>query len=409
MAFLSLSFRIILSHGYNAFAYKKRSSKLSPRERVLAAFEHKETDRVPIHNIGFSSRVASTILGREAYIGGGIQQWREAVSLWEGEEAHREYLRRSEQDAFDVSIALEHDILRLQYWRMATKPTQRKDKYTFLYGDPEKSWRLMRFDPDTELYQVIDQHPPKAEDTFESIEKQITAQEKSLENYHPSPKASSSTLALMEKYGRNWVVRFGGGGLGIPYGSPAWLEAVVARPDLVARYLDVQAERAVRSMEGIAAAGVKMVFGGGDFASELGPFYSPQSFHDLMLPRLKRITDACHKHGLYYLFASDGNLWPVADDLFGNSGVDGFYEIDGKAGMDLGKLRERFPHLTMIGNISSYTLHTGTKEDVIRETMSCLDEARRSRGIIVGVSNYIMPGTPEENLWAMIETMKEHR
>ena len=49
------------------------------------------------------------------------------------------------------------------------------------------------------------------------------------------------------------------------------------------------------------------------------------------------------------------------------------------------------------------------EEDVIRETMSCLDEARKSRGIIVGVSNYILPGTPEENLWAMIETMKEYR
>ena len=380
-----------------------------PRERVLAAFEHRLTDKVPIHNIGFSSCIASIILGREAYVGGGIQQWREAKALWEGTEAHKEYLDRSEQDAFDLSVALEHDILRLQYWRMSAKPTQRKDEYTFLYGDPKKSWRLMRFDPDTELYQVIDQHPPESEDTFESIEKGIEASERSLENYHPSPKASPHTRALMEKYGKNWVVRIGGGGLGIPYSSRAWLEAIAARPDLVARYLDVQAEKAVRSMESIAAAGVKMVFGGSDFAADHGPFYSPESFHDLMLPRLRRITEACHRNGLYYLFASDGNLWPVADDLFGNSGVDGYYEIDGKAGMDLRKLKERFPHLVLIGNISSHTLHTGTKEDVIKETMSCLEEAKRSRGIIVGVSNYILPGTPEENLWAMINTMKEYR
>jgi uroporphyrinogen decarboxylase len=152
-----------------------------------------------------------------------------------------------------------------------------------------------------------------------------------------------------------------------------------------------------------------MIFGGGDFASNQGPFYSPESFHELMLPGLKRITDACHKYGIYYLFASDGNLWPVAEDLFGNSGVDGFYEIDGRAGMDLRKLRERFPHLTLIGNISSVTLHTGTKEDVIRETMTCLEEAKRSGGIIVGVSNCIVPGTPEENLWTMVDTMKKNR
>jgi len=128
-----------------------------------------------------------------------------------------------------------------------------------------------------------------------------------------------------------------------------------------------------------------------------------------MLPRLRKITDACHKHGIYYLFASDGNLWPVAEDLFGNSGVDGFYEIDGRAGMDLGRLRERFPNLTLIGNISSQTLHTGTMEEVLRETMTCLEEAKKSRGIIVGVSNAIVAGTPEENIWAMVETMKNYR
>ena len=382
---------------------------MSPRERVLAAFQHKQTDKVPIHNIGFSSHIASIILGREAYVGGGIQQWREAKALWEGKEAHKEYLKRSLWDAFDISVELEHDILRLQYWRMSQKPAQRKDEFTFLYGDPEKNWRLMRFDPDTELYQETDRYPPAAEDTIQSIENRIIAQERSLENYHPGPEASTHTKALMEEYGKKWVVRIGAGGLGVPYGSRAWLEAIAVRPDLVARHLEVQTERAVRGMPGIAAAGVKMVFGGGDFASDHGPFYSPQSFHDLMLPRLKRITDACHENGLYYLFSSDGNLWPVADDLFGNSGVDGYFEIDGRAGMNLRKLRERFPHLTLIGNISSHTLHTGTKEDVIKETMSCLDEARRSRGIIVGVSNYILPGTPEENLWAMIDTMKECR
>jgi uroporphyrinogen decarboxylase len=380
-----------------------------PRERVLASFEHKPTDKIPIHNIGFSSRVASIILQREAYVGGGIQQWREATALWNGEEAHREFLERSEKDAFDLSVALDHDILRLEYWRMSQKPAKKIDEYTFLYGNPEKSWRLMRFDPETELYQVVDQYPPKAEATFESIGESVEASERSLENYQPITQAPAHIKSLMEKYGKRWVVRVGGGGLGIPYTSRAWLEAIVVRPDLIARYLDVQAERAIRNLGGIAAAGVKMVFGGGDFASEDAPFYSPKSFHDLMLPPLKRIADACHKNGLYYLFASDGNLWPVAEDLFGNSGVDGFYEIDGKAGMDLHKLRERFPHLVLIGNISSHTLHMGTKEDVIRETRSCLDEARRSLGIIVGVSNYILPGTPEENLWAMIETMKEYR
>ncbi|HGJ66872.1 TPA: hypothetical protein ENS27_16050 [bacterium] len=382
---------------------------MTPRERVLAVFERKPVDKIPIHHIGFSSSVASMILGREAYVGGGIQQWREAKALWEGDEAHQKYLEKSKKDAFDLSIALDHDILRLDYWRMPEKPTKKIDDRTYLYGNPDSNWRLMRFDPDTELYQLIEQYPQRSEPTLEDIENSIIFQEKNLENSKPSSEIPQHIKNQMDQYGKNWVVRIGGGGIGIPYGSMIWLEAIILRPDLVARHLDIQVEYSIRSVKGLAEAGVKMIFGGGDFASNKGPFYSPESFHELMLPRLRRIADACHKYGMYYLFASDGNLWSVADDLFGNSGVDGFYEIDGNAGMDLDLLRERFPKLTLLGNISSGTLHTGSKEDVVKETMSCLDSAKDNGGIIVGVSNQIVAGTPEENLLAMVETIKKYR
>ncbi len=67
---------------------------MSPRERVFAAFAKQHTDRVPVHHIGTCSEVASALLGREAYVGGGIQQWREVTALWEGGDAHAEFDRR---------------------------------------------------------------------------------------------------------------------------------------------------------------------------------------------------------------------------------------------------------------------------------------------------------------------------
>lgn len=381
---------------------------MSPRERVLATFAHQKTDKIPVHHLGCSSQVASMILGREAYVGGGIQQWREATALWEGEDAHRAFLQRSLADAFDLARALNHDILRLEYWRMPTKPTRRIDSHTFLYGQEEKSWRLMRFDPETELYQIVAQSSPPEEVTFQSIERNLDAQEKALVENPRTQQDVSGTAALMEKYGREYAVRVSGGGLSIPY-DPVWLEAVALRSDLVARHLDLQVERAIRHISGLAHIGVKFIFGGGDFAANEGTFYSPKAFHELMLPRLQRIAEACHRHGIYYLFASDGNLWPVADDLFGGSGVDGYYEIDRRAGMDLRRLRERFPKLILIGNISSHTLHLSTKAEVIAETLSCLEEAKRCGGVIVGVSNYMLPGTPEGNLRAMMETIAAYR
>jgi len=381
---------------------------MTPAQRVQAAFDKRPTDRVPIHHIGVSSRAASVVLGREAWVGGGINQWREAVALWQGEAAHQEFLERSFRDALDFATATQQDIIRADYWRMATKPAQRLDEYTFLYGDDEE-WAVWQCDPHTELYQII-RRSPKPEVSLDDLEKQVEASEKSTASYKPTESLLALNARVQKALGPDCVVRAGYVSCGIPYKEPAWLEAIALRPDLVARYLDTQAEYAARNVAFLAPRGIKHFWGGGDFASNDGPFYSPKVFHELMLPRLKRISDACHQQGAYHLFASDGNLWPVADDLFGASGVDGFYEIDRRAGMDLKKLRARFPHLTLVGaNISSYTLHRGTKEQVAEETHSCLEDAKRLHGIIVGVSNQIVGQTPPENMMTMVEVIARHR
>jgi len=379
-----------------------------PRERVAAAFEHQPTDKVPTYQAGFSSRVASALLGREAYVGGGIQQWREARALWQGPEAHREFLERSQRDALDLAAALYLDLVRPSYWRLNEKPARRLDEYTFLYGDPNGAHRVMRLDPQTELYQVIEQHP-RDEPTFEDLERQVEGAERALAGFAPAPDDFRDIAAALAAHGDRRAVPGGGIGIAIPVNSPAWLAAVAARPDLVGRLLDVQVERAVRHAQVMARMGLRYIQGGGDFASNRGPNYSPRAFHDLMLPRLKRISDACHSLGLYHMFASDGDLWPVADDLFGASGVDAFYEIDRRAGMDLATLRRRFPHLTLLGNVSSYTLHVGSRDDVIAETMSCLEAAHTHGSIIVGASNQVVAQTPIENVMAMIETIRHNR
>lgn len=378
-----------------------------PKERVLAAFEHRPTDKVPIYQAGFSSWAGSIILGREAYVGGGIQQWREAVALWNGPDAHKEYLERSKRDAYDIVRVLDLDVVRASYWRMNIRPAKKIDEYTFLYGDAEKDWYVMRFDPTTELYQVVERSPQR-ERTMEDLEKEVEAAEKSLEYYQPTEANYSESVEAMKAF-PDRAVPGGGVGININYKDPLWLEAIALRPDLVGRMLQVQAERAVRAVPVMAKIGLKFIQGGGDFCSNAGPFYSPKVFHELTLPALKRVSDACHQYELFHMFASDGNLWPVADDLFGAAGVDCFYEIDVRAGMHLDKLRQRFPHLTLMGGINSFTLHRGTKEEVIAETLAALDAAKKYGSIIVGCSNQIVAGTPPENLWAMIETIRKHR
>ena len=376
---------------------------MTRKERIIAACEHKPYDRVPVYHASISSRMASIILGRKACVGGAIQRWHETLALWDGEDAHKEFLERTRRDTVDVAKALDVDMARVSYWRWEKKPTKRIDEYTFFYGDPDGAWSVMRFDPDTELYQTVDHHPkkiPTEADVVAGAEKM----ERSAENHRPTAENFPDIRMGLEAFGGERAIPGTGAGVGI-LREEIWLEAMLTRPDLVGRWLDAQAEMDIRNIEAQADLDVQVMLGGGDMASYHGPIYSPKAFRELIVPRLKRVVDACHKHGKYYFFASDGNLWPIADDLFPI--VDGFYEIDRRAGMDLKLLRERYPHLTLIGNISSHTLHLGTKEEVIEETLSCIETAKEYGSIVVGVSNLIMPQTPEENFLAMLETIRE--
>ncbi len=77
--------------------------------------------------------------------------------------------------------------------------------------------------------------------------------------------------------------------------------------------------------------------------------------------------------------------------------------------MDLRELREKFPKLTLMGNISSWTLSQTSQEDVKEECLYCLEVAKKYSGVIVGCSNMIVSETPYENVEVMIETLNKNR
>ncbi len=378
-----------------------------PEERVAAAFEHKPYDKPPIYQGGFSSRVASAILGREAYVGGEIQQYRESCALWDGPDAHVEFLERSRRDAFDLSETLNLDLVRPAYWRLTTRPTRKIDEHTFFYGSEDGNWHVRRFDPEHELFPVVERNPIP-DIVPDELEKVVQAHEMRAEAYQPQPEHFTEHAAAQEEFANRRAVPGTGVGVAVPR-DRVWLEAIVLRPDLVSRYVTATAVRAAKTAKLMAAMGLRYLMGGGDFASKNGPFYSPAAFRNIMLPALRLISDACHEAGAFHMFASDGNLWPVADDLFAGSGVDCFYEIDRRCEMDLGSLRQRFPRLTLMGGIASETLHTGTPEQVREETRGALEVAKEFGGVIVGCSNQIVPPTPMENFWAMMDVMANER
>ncbi len=381
---------------------------MTSKERVTATLDGKRPDRVPVMHISFSSRIASALLGREAYVGGGMQQWREACALWQGPDAHAAFIEHSIRDAIDISKFCGHDMIRPGYWRDRRKPAARIDEYTFRFEGPGGAYEVKQLDPATELYNVIDASPAP-ERTFEGLEAEVEAAEKAAAAYQPTEDRFREVLEAQRRMGRTHAIRGHGLESNIPVDDPFWLEAALLRPDLVGRFLDTQVVTSLKIADFLSKYGIRVFFGGGDFASDLGPMYSPQVFHDLVLPRVRQISEHCHKLGGYYMFGTDGNLWPLADDFYGASGIDGHFEVDRKAGMDILKVHERFPHITLFGNISSYTLHVGSVADVVAETRACMEEAKATGKVVAGCSNIIICETPMENVEALLKTVDKYR
>jgi len=377
---------------------------MTGKERVMASFAGRDFDKVPIYCAGLSGYIASYVLGRDAFVGHGMQQYRESVARWEG--SLDEFNERSHRDVLEASEKLDLDLVRPAYWRYPHDPIERIDEYTFVFGDRDDYWWVMRFDPRTELFQQIDR-TPRPEPTIEDVRQRTEQMEAAAESAtSPTPDSFGDHQAAIAYYRDRREIPGSGTGVSVPR-ERHWLEAMVLEPDTVRRYLVARAKINCKTIPVMAQMGLKILFGGGDFAGKNGPLYSPKAFHDCMLPALQIVSKCCDEHDCWHFFASDGNLWPVAEDLFGNSGVQGFYEIDRRCEMDLERVRDTFPHLKLCGGITSETLHLGTVEEVIAETRSALEVARRRGQIVVGVSNQVVPGTPLENFDAMMETLHE--
>lgn len=214
------------------------------------------------------------------------------------------------------------------------------------------------------------------------------------------PNLGAAYLEKARKLNEEFFVPFNGGA--ITAGLEAEdLMALVLEPELAGRRTMAQAEAGIRSAEALAASGLpKVMLGGGDMADNRGPVYSVKHFREIVLPAYRRLLARCAELGIHYVFRSDGNLWPVADLLFGEAGCPGYGETDRDAGMKVGDLRKRFPKLVVWGNVSSAFLQRATPSQVKEECRRIVGESGGT-GCFQGCSNAILIGTPAANVEAM--------
>lgn len=381
---------------------------MNSKARTKLAFAHREADRVPIFELTIDNPTASHVLGRPTLCGFGGQA--RGVAQIEAILAGRyeAYHRQRVADEIALWQALDLDVYANAYPVPRNPlPPEVMGEHTWRFTQPATGqWSVHQYLPASDTYDEVDSSlrvGGLAE--LEVLTEWLEANPPHLADWDFSP-----VETLVRELGQD---RFVMGVADVEIGSTyCWAEhfliGLYDAPDLIHRYLDARLQGTLILLEATLERGVDGVHGGYDWASSRAPMFSPRHFDEFVFPRLKKITDLCHRFGVPYVKHTDGNVKPLLEGML-KAGVDGFHPIDPLAGMDLAHLKHAYgERLTLIGNVNCATvLVNGPVEAVKVGTEQVIRVAAPGGGFLLSTSNSVHPGVKPEYYLAMLETARE--
>jgi uroporphyrinogen-III decarboxylase len=192
-------------------------------------------------------------------------------------------------------------------------------------------------------------------------------------------------------------------------GIELFVYTYLEEPQLISDWLEALCNFEIKRIHDIAdveLSPVALIYA--DMAYKTSTMFSPDFLRKEFFPRMKKVVEAWHQHGIKVIYHSDGNLMSVMDDIV-DTGVDGINPVEPIAGMDIGILRLKYPRLTLMGGIDcSQLLPYGTLEEVDIAVKKAIDEGHTGGGLLLGSSTEIHPDCKLENILQMWKTAKIH-
>lgn len=138
--------------------------------------------------------------------------------------------------------------------------------------------------------------------------------------------------------------------------------------DFLARLLEREIELAGRYLTGI--------YIWGDVAYRRGMFFSPVFWRRVYKPQVARLCRIAHTAGLKTIYHGCGNATPIYEDLM-DAGVDAYNPLEAKAGLDVVELKRQFGgRWAFNGNVDVRVLGTNDRDQIRREVLRKLNAAR---------------------------------
>jgi uroporphyrinogen decarboxylase len=140
-----------------------------------------------------------------------------------------------------------------------------------------------------------------------------------------------------------------------------------------------------------------------DLGTQRSLFFSPEMFRIFIKPRLRKLIDMTHSHGVKFLFHSCGAIRPLIEDLI-EIGVDILDPLQAAAdGMDPTILKQEFGRrLCLHGGIcTQYLLPKGSPNEVRGEVRRRLEILGTGGGYIMAPCHVLQTDVPTANVLAM--------
>ncbi|MBN2269715.1 MAG: hypothetical protein JXN61_03820 [Sedimentisphaerales bacterium] len=193
-------------------------------------------------------------------------------------------------------------------------------------------------------------------------------------------------------------------------GTENVLMKLAEEPHRMAKFIERLGDFLVGIVEAQVAAAEGRLSGmyiWGDVAYDHGMFFSPEYWRDVYKPQLKRICDAAHKAGLKTIYHGCGNASEVFEDMI-EAGVDAYNPLEAKAGLDVVDLKRRFgSRWAFNGNIDVQVLETNDREKVRREVLTKLNAAKGG-GYILQSDHSIPTNVDPQTYDYVIELVRQY-
>lgn len=194
-----------------------------------------------------------------------------------------------------------------------------------------------------------------------------------------------------------------------------WYMATKANRNLVYQIFEKQCEYALKNLETlIGLFGDRIQVGlitGTDFGTQRGPFIAPQAYRDLYQPFHKQVNDLVHRRSKWKTFIhSCGSVYQLLPDFI-KAGFDVFNPVQCSAAeMDPIRLKQEFGKDLVFwggGVDTQQTMAFGTHDAVYREVRERIATFNQGGGFVFNAVHNVQGNTPIDNVLALFKAIRE--